>query len=251
MDEARGQVPAWRRALHPPRLGPGDVDVWRAEIGLAADRLAVLDSLLTEDERQKACAFRLAADRVRFVVGRGVLRTVLGDYLGEPPAALGFVSGEHGKPALVRSPAEPGLQFNVSHSEGLVLVAVADGVDVGVDVQWVRPDFDWERIAARFFSSGEVAALRALPGELARDAFFACWTHKEAYVKARGEGLQRSFDRFTVLVTPGVPAVALRADDDPAVAARWSLHTLEVGEGYAAALAVGSPDRRVRCWQWE
>jgi len=242
---------AWRRALDAPRLGPRDVHVWRVGTGVTADRLAALESLLADDERHKACAFRLAADRVRFVVGRGVLRTVLGGYLDEPPTALRFAAGEHGKPALVESPTGRGLQFNVSHSEALVLVAVADRVDVGVDVQWVRPDFDWERIATRFFSSGEVAALRALPGELARDAFFACWTHKEAYVKARGEGLQRSFDRFTVLLTPGVPAVELAADDDPDVAARWSLHTLDVGEGYAAALAIGGRDRRVCCWQWE
>lgn len=249
-ERSGGRPAVWGQAPARLHLGPRDVHVWRADIAPIRDRIDALHALLSQEERRKADRFRSGEDRERFVAGRGVLRSVLGDYLGLDPAALRFESGEHGKPALTGLPGGHAPTFNVSHSAGIVLIAVAAAVDVGVDVQWIRPDLDWERIAARFFSVGEVAALRALPRHRAREAFFACWAHKEAYVKARGEGLQRSFDRFTVTLTPGTPAVEITADDEPKVAAHWSLHTLEVGDGYAGALAVGTPGCRVQCWAW-
>jgi 4'-phosphopantetheinyl transferase len=250
-DEQRSRpAGGWERAPGSLALGAGDVDVWRVAVGLPAPRLASLWGVLAADERARAEAFRMRADRDRFVVARGVLRTVLGGYLCREPARLRFACDAHGKPALVGTAAAGGLRFNVSHSEGLALVAVASDADVGVDVQWIRPDLSWDKIAARFFSPAEVAALRALPAETAREAFCACWTRKESYAKARGEGLQRCFQRFTVSVIPGEPHVGLRDDDDPEVASSWSLQTLEVGCGYAAALAVGAPGRRLRRWEW-
>jgi 4'-phosphopantetheinyl transferase len=249
-EQGRRRTGTWERAPESLALGADHVDVWRVAVGLPLRRLASLWAVLAADERTRAEAFRMPGDRDRFVVGRGVLRTVLGGYLRREPAQLHFACDTHGKPTLVGTAAAGRLRFNVSHSEGLVLVAVASDADVGVDVQWIRPELSWDKIAGRFFSPVEAAALRALPPETAREAFFACWTRKEAYVKARGEGLQRSFERFTVSVMPGETHVALREDGDPDVASSWSLQTLEVGRGYAAALAVNPPGRRLRRWEW-
>ncbi len=252
MTDEHGRRPAggWERAPESLTLGASDVDVWRAALELPARRLSSLWAVLAADERARAEAFRMRGDRDRFVVGRGVLRSVLGGYLRRAPAELHIACEAHGKPSLVGTAAAGSLRFNVSHSEGLVLVAVASAAEVGVDVQWIRPDLSWDKIAGRFFSADEVAALRALPPETAREAFFACWTRKEAYAKARGEGLQHSFDRFTVSVAPEELRVELREHDDPDAASSWSLQTLEVGRGYAAALAVGARGRRLRRWEW-
>lgn len=166
------------------------------------------------------------------------------------PGRLNFCYGSHGKPALAEGSGEDALRFNVSHSHGLALFALTRDREVGVDLEYVRSDLELEEIAARFFSPQEAATLRSLPAEMRTEAFFAGWTRKEAYIKARGEGLSLALDGFSVSLVPGEPAMLLNTRGDPSEAARWTLRELKSGPGYAAALAAKGHGWRLVCRHW-
>lgn len=220
-------------------LDRATVHVWQARLDQFAVRQGQMLELLSADERERAARFHFAKDRRHFIVARALLRTLLARYLNLPPHHLSFSYGPYGKPALAgEGESRALLRFNVSHSHGVALYAVARERDVGVDVEYVRRDMVGESIAERFFSAREVAALRALPAEVQPQAFFNCWTRKEAFIKARGEGLSFPLDRFEVSLDPKEPAALVSVRDDPREASRWSLQALPVEEGYAAALAV-------------
>ena len=242
-----------------PALGRGEVHVWRTALDLDPARVAALAESLSPDERDRAARFHFERDRVRFIVARGVLRALLGRYLDLPAPALAFDYGAHGKPSLAAGPVgravggSPGaeVRFNLSHSAGVALCAVARGRDVGVDVEGLRADFATDEIAERFFSPAERAALRALPAEARCAAFFACWTRKEAYIKARGLGLSLALDAFDVSLAPDEPAALLATRDDPGARDHWSLRALEPGPGLAGAVVAEGRDWALRCWRWE
>jgi 4'-phosphopantetheinyl transferase len=217
---------------------------------VASADVSALEHLLTPDERRRAGRFRFLKDQERFRACRGRLRVILGHYLGRPPEELRFAYGRHGKPALALGSGDDSLCFNLAHTEGMVLYGVTVGRDVGIDVERLRADVACLQIAEQFFSPREVASLRALPPALQEAAFFKCWTCKEAYLKARGEGLAFPLHEFDVSLVPGEPAALLRTNQDPREAARWSIKELTPGPGYAAALAVEGRDWRLACWQW-
>jgi 4'-phosphopantetheinyl transferase len=173
---------------------------------------------------------------------------VLALYTETEPARLRFAYGPQGKPSLQSDEAgDTSLRFNLAHSHDLALLAVARGREVGVDVEHVRADFASDEVAGHFFSPRETAALRAVPDEAERArAFFRCWTRKEAYVKARGEGLSLPLDGFTVSLAAGEPAALLGCDADARETQRWTLINLEPGDGYAAAAAVEGTGWRLR-----
>ena len=142
------------------------------------------------------------------------------------------------------------IRFNLSHSHGKALYAVSRGREIGVDLEFIRGDLEAEQIAERFFSHSEIETLRALPLSLRKHAFFLCWTRKEAYIKARGEGLSLPLDQFDVSLIPGEPAALLSTQSDSDEALRWSLRNLTPASGYAAALATEGRDWTLSCWQW-
>jgi 4'-phosphopantetheinyl transferase len=234
---------------HPVAAG-AEVHVWRVSLDLPPARAERLTRALSDDERTRAGRFVFERDRHRFAVARGTLRAILGRYLGVPPGNLAFAYSSHGKPALPNGAGVRDLRFNVSHAGGLALVAVALGREVGVDIERVREDFATEEIAGRVFSPAELAAIRVLPAAARCAAFFNCWTRKEAYVKARGEGLSLPLHRFDVSVAPGEPAALLATAENSCEASRWSLRELQPGPGYVASLAVEGHSWRPRCWQW-
>ena len=231
-------------------LDGDEVHVWRAASDATEGRLEELSQSLGADERARAERFAFRRDRDRFIVRRGLLRAILGRYLSVDPARLQFDYGASGKPALARRWGGMQLRFNVSHSAGLVLYAMTRGREVGVDLEQIRPAVAHERVAEHFFSPREVAALRALPVQTQPEAFFACWTRKEAYVKAKGDGLPLGLDRFEVSLVPGEPAALLRTAGDAGEASRWWLQALAPGRGYAAALAVEGHASRLTCRPW-
>lgn len=229
-------------------LNRDDVHVWRASLDLHPPRVQALFRTLSADERARAERFRSRRDGKRFVVGRGLLRAVLARYLDVDPANLRFYYGPYGKPALTSSVGSHALRFNVSRADGLGLYVIARGREVGVDLERRQGHIE-EGVVERFFSTREAARLWALPKYLRCEAFFACWTRKEAYAKARGEGLNLRFDQFDVSLAPGEPAALLHVEDDPREASRWSLQELNAGAGYTAALAVEGQGCRLACWQ--
>ncbi len=233
-----------------PVAAGAEVHVWRVALELPRARVEQLAQALSEEERARARRFVFEDARRRFTAARGALRAILGRYLGVAPGDLAFACNAHGKPALAGGAGEGGLRFNISHADGLALVAVALGREVGIDIERVREDFATEEIATRFFSPAEFAALQALPAGARCAAFFNCWTRKEAYVKARGAGLSLPLDRFDVSLAPGEPAALLVTADEPAEASRWSLRELAPGAGYAACLAAAGHGWQPRLWQW-
>jgi 4'-phosphopantetheinyl transferase len=226
------------------------VHVWRACLNLDTSLLGQLWETLSPDEQLRADRFRFRRDREHFVAARGGLRDVLGRYTGSAPRSLRFSYDEYGKPSLNAETCGGLPRFNVSHSNGVALYAVTAGPEVGVDLEHVREDFASLEIAKSFFSRREVAALRALPPAQRTPAFFDCWARKEAYIKARGQGLSCPLHLFTVSLTPSQPAALLCTEDEPQEAARWSLVELFPGEGFKAALAVRGEVPALRCWLW-
>ena len=234
-------------SVWPPPLRAGDVHVWRIGLTASAEELSRLASLLTADEHARAARFHFERDARPWTVARAALRALLAGYTGAAPSAIELETGPHGKPRL-RGAARD-VRFNLSHSGELALCAIALGQEVGIDVEAVRADRAGDDIARRFFAPAEVSALAALPAAARVEAFFTCWTRKEAYVKARGAGLALGLDRFEVSLAPGAAAALLATHDEPAEAARWQLGALDPGPGYAAALVVEGR-AAVRCWQW-
>jgi len=229
----------WDVAPSSLALRSGEVDVWAFDVACPAEELSEYEAILAPDERARASRFHFERDRSRFTCVRGSLRTLLGGYLGARPVDIAFEYGIHGKPALAGRHGSP-LKFNVSHSDGVALMAISHGVEVGIDVEAIRPMADANQIAARFFSPRETAELRALPAA----SFFTCWTRKEAYLKARGLGLAQQLRAFSVTISPA--ATPLVVDDKDGEGALWPIHELPALAGYAAALVTGGNPRLVR-----
>ena len=238
----------WRPAPETLLLHHDDVHVWRAALDMPEPHVQSLWHTLTADERQRAERYIFEKDRTHFVVARGLLRVLLGRYLHQDPQYLRFTYGPRGKPALAADMGAGSLRFNVSHSHGLALYAMTRGRELGVDVERIRPEIVQEQVAERFFSPREVTTLRALPVSLQATAFFACWTRKEAYIKATGEGLALPLDQFDVSLAPGEPAALLHTAWDPQEAPRWTMQDLDPAPGYRAAVAVAGHDWRLTCW---
>jgi 4'-phosphopantetheinyl transferase len=228
----------------PPRalpVRPGHVDVWATALDPAPAVQARLDQWLDADERARAARFVFPRDARRFRVARGTLREILGAFLGTTPDAVRFVYAAAGKPALTEPFTDTGIAFNVSHSGEVALYAIGARRRIGVDVEQIRPLDDLETLAERNFSAAERRVLLALPPAAREPAFFACWTRKEAFIKALGDGLSYPLDTFTVSFTAGEPARFVEIRGEPATAARWTLAALDAGPGYAAAVAVDGP----------
>ena len=232
------------------RLRTTEVHVWSAFLDIAPSSVRVLEQGLSEGERARANRFYYDKDRSRFIVARYVLRSILGRYLETSPARLRFQYGRYGKPFLVEEGCGPALRFNISHSNQMALYAVAKEREIGIDLEHIRPKLASMEVAERFFSPREIAALRALPADHLSAAFFVCWTRKEAYIKARGEGLSHSLDKFDVSLEPGRPTALLRTYDDPREASRWTIQDLFPMAGYAGAIAVQGQGYDISCRQW-
>ena len=233
------------------RLGRDDVHVWRVPLAAPAARASSLERLLSPDERARADRFAFPDLRRRYVVGRGTLRSILERCTGVPAAVVRFRYGPRGKPALDEPPRPDVIRFNASNSHELALIAVTRGREVGVDLEWTeRPISDLEQLAEHVFSPAERAALRTLPAELRLAGFYAGWTRKEAFVKARGDGLALPLDAFDVSLAPDSPAALLAGRGQAADVDRWELRALDVGLGYTAALVVEGRGCQVVIRDW-
>ncbi|HET9532443.1 MAG TPA: 4'-phosphopantetheinyl transferase superfamily protein [Blastocatellia bacterium] len=230
---------------------PGDeVHVWRVALDLKEAARERLLGTLSPDERSRAGRFRFQKDRDHFIAGRGTLRSILSLYLRAEPSRLSFRSTYYGKLYLDGELARSGIRFNLSHSHGLALYAVTSDREIGIDLEYIRSEVAAEQIAERFFSAREVKKLRSLPEASQAEAFFNCWTRKEAFIKARGEGLSLPLEKFDVSLAPGEPAALLETRIDDETASRWEIRDLPAGPAYKAALAVEGRGWRLKCWQW-
>ena len=227
----------WSSPAHLPALGPDEIHVWKASVAELASREAAFSALLDPREQARGARFRQQADRLRYAISHGLLRTLAGHYLGRVPTEVCFGEGTHGKPHV--SGRDHGhLAFSLSHSGDAVLIALARRGNVGVDVESWNERLDeraMHRITESVFSTREGAALKQMAAEQRRAAFYAVWSRKEAYIKATGLGLSQGLAHFDVSPEPGEARLLADRNHD---AAGWVLHDLDPGPGYSAALAV-------------
>lgn len=223
-------------------LAPGEIHIWSISLDPPPDHAERLSRLLAQDEKERADRFRFDRHRRQYAVGRGALRSLLAAYLGTRPEQIAFSYGPRGKPFLAGPFAAGGLQFNLSNSDEMALVGFVRGVEIGVDIEYMKPMPDCLEISERFFSQSEREVLRGLPREVREEGFFNCWTRKEAYLKAVGEGLAAPLDSFDVTLAPGEPPRMLTLEGDATRAARWAFRHFRPAEKYIGALAIeGGP----------
>jgi 4'-phosphopantetheinyl transferase len=216
-------------------LDDDEVHVW--SVGLHDQGLDIsgLRGLLSSDECERAARFHFDRHRAQYVVTRGTLRWLLGSYLAVSPREISFGYSDHGKPCLA-APVNMHVEFNISHTEGMAIFGFTRGRRIGVDVENIRSGFKADEIAERFFSPSERTSLGEIPVAQRHEAFFRIWTRKEAYIKARGEGLSHPLHQFDVSLDDAARLIATRPD--AAEAQRWQLENLSVAPGFAAAAVV-------------
>jgi 4'-phosphopantetheinyl transferase len=229
-----------------PRLEPGEVHIFRCRASAGAARV---ESLLSPSETLCASRFHFREDRNMYVAAHGLARLVLSRHLGLRPESLFFVTGEKGKPALAPGGVPVDLRFNLAHSGCVVLMALAEGREVGIDVERIRQDFPVDGIALRFFSPAESSAIGAYPRESRAKVFFSCWTRKEAVLKARGTGLV-DLDSFDVPVSEA-PVTELAIPPALGDMRPWTLFDLPAGPGFAAAVVVEGRAATLRCFDFD
>jgi 4'-phosphopantetheinyl transferase len=236
----------WKTADKPVLLQVGEVHAWVVPLELPAGCLKTLQALLHPSERERAACFRFPHLQDAFITGRGVLRLLVGRYLDIAPHEVPIGYGPDGKPEVLGSD----LQFNLAHSGGLAVYAFTLGRKVGVDLEMVKPIPDLETVSRRFFAEREVEALLALPEAERNEAFFTCWTRKEAYIKAIGKGLVQPLDRFAVTFLPGETARLSWVDGEPLAPERWQMAALPLGPKYQGALLVEGAGWELIFWRW-
>lgn len=226
-----------------------ELNLWLIDMDEAANLVDSFYPLLSEDEKARSARLIIPVVRNRFILARGAMRVLIADAVSCTPEALQFVYGVHGKPALRNCP-DSGVQFNISHSAGMALLAVNRHCPVGVDIERVRPDRPFLKLSERFFSGFESAELASLPESYVMDGFYSCWTRKEAYLKAIGTGLATPLNAFDVTLRPEDAPALYGQRIDPDETSRWRIFNVEVPPGYRAAVATGwkSPEIIIRKW---
>ncbi len=232
----------------PLLLAENEVQIWRVDLEAVRADEPRWQRVLSSDESRRAARFHFPVDRQRFVASRALLRTILAGYLTADPKGLSFSYSKKEKPSLGPDQADSGVTFNVSHSGGIALFAFARRREIGIDVERAGRDFDVEAIAKRFFSTHEQEQLAALPKEKRVEGFFRCWTRKEAYIKATGDGLSLPLHQFDVSIAEDDSDALLCTRPDNSAAALWRLRDIPLGAGYVAALCVRGRDWRLKDW---
>jgi 4'-phosphopantetheinyl transferase len=240
----------WRIPPENIQLDRNEVHVWHVLNKLPDRCLSQLAQTLSDDEGFKAKHFHFEQDRRHFVIRRGVLRSILGQYLCIEPSCLHFRYGPFGKPYLIEQPVGDVIQFSLAHSHELNIYAFCRNQEIGVDLEYVRPPPDSEQIAVRFFSVQENADYLGLPTEQRQEAFYVCWTGKEAYVKALGSGFVQPSGQLALSLIRRKTAQFSWVPRDLAEPIHVSLETLVPAPGYIGTLAIAGSEYSMSCYQW-
>ena len=220
-----------------------EVHIWLVQTNGESISLGDFKDLLSSVEQDRASKFKFETDRRRYITAHAALRSILSSYVNSPARELQFASGPYGKPKLAPIHDKKKIAFSLSHSHEVALIAITQGREIGVDVEWVRENFAFDEVAQRFFTAREVAALHALPLHLQREAFYKCWTSKEAFLKAKGTGLSGQLDEVEMGLTDHGVCVK-------GTVPNLSLVELTVDGGYVAALVVGGVEPRLTYYAW-
>ena len=230
----------------PPSLAliRNEVRVWLIRADEAELCSACCADLLSLAERERAARFKFEKDRRLYTVAHAALRSILAGYLNVAPGDLEFEIGRRGKPRLAPTFSKDSLEFNLSHSSEVALIAVTREREIGVDVEHVKKEFAFAEVAERYFTTREVSAIRALPEDLQRRAFYQCWTSKEAFLKAKGVGLSGELDEVEILLD-GQDLVRVKG-----TLAGWYLSELSPCDGYVGAVVLEGHESDLRRFQW-
>jgi 4'-phosphopantetheinyl transferase len=240
---------SWQPAAHQQPPATGEIHVWRIDLNCAATPASA--SLLSPDERERAARLLVEDKRAQFVAGRGVLRRVLGQYLGVAPQALVFAYGPHGKPTLRNDGSAAELAFNFSHSANLALIGVARAGTIGIDIEHRGRHISVAPFARHILSASEAATLARRPQARHRQVLLATWTRKEAYLKALGVGLSRPMTGFTTGIAEDGATVVRELEDAGGKPQPWAFIPLAAHPDYLACLAVPGRDWTVQRFDWQ
>ncbi|HFA51609.1 MAG TPA: 4'-phosphopantetheinyl transferase superfamily protein [Bacteroidetes bacterium] len=230
------------------KLAPSEAHLWRVGLDIPPSRQSSFWDILSDDEKQRANRFRFEKDKRRYIAGRAVLRNLLAQYLNKKPAEIHFRYGPQGKPF-----SENGLslKFNLSNSAHLALIGFVLNDELGVDLEDAGREVETTLVAKHFFSKKETERLLALPAHQQQTAFYNCWTRKEAFIKAKGDGLSFPLDQFEVSLRPNEKAELLATYWDEKEKEKWSLFSVAPMDGFVGALAVEGKIKKVKYWDWE
>jgi 4'-phosphopantetheinyl transferase len=228
----------------PLELGSNTVEVWKASFTNLQEEFERYYALLSQDELERAGRFYFERDRRAYILGRGLLRTLLSGYTRTPAGQIEFCYQQRGKPALITPSQEAAIHFNLSHAKDLVVYAFSREANLGIDVEHVRLMENLERIAEQYFTASESAYIHSLPEPDKVGAFFHIWTCKEACLKASGDGLAAPLDLIEINLEDGASSrlIKIPGREDQAV---WRLETFEIDPGYLASLAVEGESSRL------
>jgi 4'-phosphopantetheinyl transferase len=239
-------MPNWPTPSSIPQLAAGEVHVWRIDLDIPDARWQALRSLLSDDELAKAERFHFAKHRRRTIVSHAALRILLCQYLPCPPRNIAFSYNTHGKPCLADQTRR--IKFNLSHTQEIMLVAFVLDSEVGIDIESVTRKVDYMGVGQRWFSALESHTLQSLPERERVDAFFRAWCRKEAYIKARGEGMSHPLQRFSVALDKHEPRLVEHLDDSRETR-RWTFIDVDVAENYRATVVAETASWRVSCYR--
>lgn len=241
----------WAELSQIPVLESGEIHVWRISLAGQSGEEILLKDLLSSPEHEQAARFHFAHDQRRFIIRRAVLRQLLAACMGTIPLNVRFELGSRGKPVVAGESGVGGLRFNCSHSADWALIALARGIELGVDLEQHRPLTEAEDIAKNYFSAVEISELAGLPPALKTAGFYNGWSRKEAFIKAVGRGLSYPLNRFTVSLSPDKPAALLAVADDHAALKKWSMVSLEVIPDFSAALVFEGKASALKFFTWK
>jgi 4'-phosphopantetheinyl transferase len=248
---ANSQPDNWRPQRQADQLHQSEVHLWSVSFDTLSEKLGHFQSTLSADEKERADRFLKIEDRALYTITRGALRSLLGAYLAIEPREVEFAYNTLGKPSLVGMGAQAALNFSVSHSGAQALLGFARGRRIGVDLERVSADTDVLELAERYFSSNEFETLRSLTTEMQHEAFYCGWTRKEAYLKARGEGIFFGLERVEVSLVRGERAIIKKVSDDPNASENWILEHFLPAPNYIGAVAAEGHDLTFRFFRWE
>lgn len=226
------------------QLAPTEVHLWQIHQIAPDDEILRGRSVLSPEELERADRFHFDKHRRRFIVAHAAMRTILSSYLNVSPSDVAFTYGPKGKPALSADLEPSGIRFNLSHSGDYALLGVTRNHILGVDIEFINHESGTEEIATSFFSPAEIETLQAVPDAQKAPVFFSCWTRKEAYIKAVGDGLSIPLDSFDVAFAPGARPALLRVQVPEHQF--WKMYDLPAPEGYKAALVVEGDGHRLK-----
>ncbi len=225
-----------------------EVHIWQADLNLPWSKIEQLQQTLSPEEQQRADRYRFDRDRQHFIAGRGILRQILSNYVNYNPSKLQFTYSQKGKPSLLTDNFPGKLEFNLSHSRGKALYAIACNRKIGIDLEYIRP-VEVQNLAKRFFCPAEYHALTQLPKPQQEAAFFHAWTCKEAYLKATGEGIV-GLEQVEVSIHCDRPAKIVKIAGNAQAASSWQIEKISINSGYMAALVMQSPGNVIKYWRW-